>query len=92
MGQQVVSEQDNLKMSAIKFDIQKFDGVINFSRWQIKMNAILTQSGLKKALLMKEKRLENNILTVGATSNLLSKEVIGKSFDSEAMSLSSSHA
>jgi len=42
-------------MSAIKFDIQKFDGVINFSRWQIRMNAILTQSGLKKALLRKEK-------------------------------------
>ena len=25
-------------MSAIKFDIQKFDGVTNFSRWQIRMN------------------------------------------------------
>jgi len=23
----------NVKMSAIKFDIQKFDGVINFSEW-----------------------------------------------------------
>jgi len=37
-----------MKMFAIKFDIQKFDDVINFSMWQIKMNAILTQSGLKK--------------------------------------------
>ena len=46
----------NLKMSAIKFNIQKFDGVINFSRWQIRMNAILTQSWLKKALLGREKR------------------------------------
>jgi len=46
----------NVKMSAIKFDIQKFDGVINFSRWQIRMNAILTQSGLKKALLGREKK------------------------------------
>ena len=45
-----------MKMSAIKFDIQKFDGVINFSRWQIRMNAILTQSELKKALLGIEKR------------------------------------
>ena len=44
-----------MNMSAIKFDIQKFDDVINFSRWQIRMNAILTQSGLKKALLRKEK-------------------------------------
>jgi len=43
-------------MSAIKFDIQKFDGVINFSKWQIMMNAILTQSGLKKVLLVKEKK------------------------------------
>jgi len=46
----------NVKMSVIKFDIQKFDGVINFSRWQIRMNAILTQSGLKKALLGREKK------------------------------------
>jgi len=45
-----------VKMSAIKFDIQKFDGVINFSRWQIRMNAILTQSRLKKALLGREKK------------------------------------
>ena len=43
-------------MSAIKFDIQKFDGVINFSKWQIKMNTILTHSGLKKALLGREKK------------------------------------
>ena len=47
-----------MKMSAIKFDIQKFDGVINFSSWQIRMNAILTQSGLKKTLLEKEKSLK----------------------------------
>ena len=43
-------------MSAIKFDIQQFDGVINFSRWQIRINAILTQSGLKKVLLRREKK------------------------------------
>ena len=43
-------------MSAIKFDIPKFDGVINFSRWLVRMNAILTQAGLKKALLGKEKK------------------------------------
>ena len=45
-----------MKVSAIKFDSQKFDGVINFNRWQIMMNAILTQSGLKKALLGREKK------------------------------------
>ena len=43
-------------MSTIKFDIQKFHGVINFSMWQIRMNAILTQNGLKKALLGRKKK------------------------------------
>jgi len=43
-------------MFAIKFVIQKFDGVINFSRWRIRMNTILTQSGLKKALLGRGKK------------------------------------
>ena len=52
----MVSEQSNLTMSTIKFDIQKFDGIINLSRWQIRMNAILIQSGLKKALLGREKK------------------------------------
>ena len=46
----------NVKMSGIKFDIQEFDGVINFSRWQIRMNTILTQSRLKKALPGREKK------------------------------------
>ena len=45
-----------MKMSAIKFDIQKFDGVINFNRWQIRMNVILTQSRLKKSLLRRERK------------------------------------
>jgi len=44
-------------MYAIKFNIWKFDGVINFNREQIRMNTILTQSELKKALLMKEKKI-----------------------------------
>ena len=44
-----------MKIFAIKFDIQKFDGVINFSRCQIRLNIILTQSGLNKALLRKRK-------------------------------------
>ena len=43
-------------MSIIKFDIQKFVGVINFSGWQIMVNVILTQNGLKKALLDSEKK------------------------------------
>ena len=44
-----------MKMSAIKFDIQKFDNVINFNIRQIRMNVILTQSRLKKVLLGTEK-------------------------------------
>jgi len=43
-------------MYAIKFNIQKFDGVINFSRWQIRMNVILNHSVLKKTLLGREKK------------------------------------
>ena len=46
----------NVKMFAIKFDIQKFDDIINFNRWQIRMNAILTQSGLKNSLLGREEK------------------------------------
>jgi len=46
-------------MSIIKFDIQKFVGVINFSGWQIMVNVILTQNGLKKALLGKKKKSKN---------------------------------
>ena len=45
-----------MKTNAIKLEIQKFNVVINFSRWQIRMNVILTQNGLKKALLGKEKK------------------------------------
>ena len=33
-----------------KFDIKKFDGKISFSIWRVQMRAVLTQSGLKKAL------------------------------------------
>ena len=43
-------------MSLIKFDIQKFDGVINFNRWRIRMNAIRTHGRLKKALLGRKKK------------------------------------
>ena len=46
-------------MSAIKFDIQMFDDVINFSRWYIRMNTILTKSRLKKVLLGRKKKPQN---------------------------------
>jgi len=41
-----------------KFNIEKFDGNISFSIWQVQMLAVLTQSWLKKALLGKEKKPE----------------------------------
>jgi len=44
-----------VKIFSGKFDIEKFDGVTNFSCWQIRMNVISTQQGLKKPLLGKEK-------------------------------------
>nr|CAD1818064.1 unnamed protein product [Ananas comosus var. bracteatus] len=38
-----------------KFEIQKFDRTNSFTLWQVKMRAVLTQQGLQKALLGKEK-------------------------------------
>ena len=65
--QQLVSEQVNVKMSAIKFDIQNFDGVINFSRWQIRMNASWSRaswrkyySGRRKSLKTWRKKLDRS--------------------------------
>ena len=40
----------------MKFDIEKFYGNSNFSLWQVRMIAILTQNGLKKPLLGKAKK------------------------------------
>jgi len=31
-----------------KFDIEKFDGKINFAIWRVQMLTVLTQNGLKK--------------------------------------------
>ncbi|MFQ6633945.1 hypothetical protein Gotur_010182 [Gossypium turneri] len=35
-------------MAATRFEIEKFDGETNFNLWQVRMMAILVQSGLKK--------------------------------------------
>ena len=43
-------------MSSMKFDIQQFDGHINFGMWKVRMLAILTQQGVKVALEGKEKK------------------------------------
>ena len=37
-------------MSPVKFDVEKFDGMINFGLWQVQVKDVLIQSGLHKAL------------------------------------------
>ncbi|MBA0839644.1 hypothetical protein Goarm_005350 [Gossypium armourianum] len=41
-------------MTATRFEIEKFDGVTNFNRWQIQMMAILILTGLKKVVTGKK--------------------------------------
>ena len=41
-------------MATTKFDIQQFDGRINFGMWKVRMMAVLTQQGLRIALSSKE--------------------------------------
>ncbi|RYR18456.1 hypothetical protein Ahy_B03g063077 [Arachis hypogaea] len=36
--------------SAVKLEIEKFDGRINFGLWQVQVKDVLIQSGLHKAL------------------------------------------
>ena len=38
--------------SAVKFDIEKFDGRINFGLWQIQVKDVLIQSRLQVAFLL----------------------------------------
>ena len=40
----------------MKFDTEKFDGQVNFGLWQLKMKAILVQSGCHKALEVASKK------------------------------------
>jgi len=39
--------------SAMRFDVDKFDGRINFGLWQVQVKDVLIQSGLHKALRAK---------------------------------------
>ncbi|MFQ6659367.1 hypothetical protein Gotur_028282 [Gossypium turneri] len=41
-------------MAATRFEIEKFNGETNFNLWQVRMMAILVQSGLKKAVTGKK--------------------------------------
>jgi len=37
--------------NAMKFDIEKFDGRINFDLWKVELKDVLIQSGLHKTLM-----------------------------------------
>jgi len=44
--------------SAMKFDIEKFDGRINFGLWKVQVKDVLIQSGLHKALKGNTSKME----------------------------------
>ena len=43
-------------MSSIKFEIEKFNGKNNFELWKLKMQDLLVQKGLQRALDRKRKK------------------------------------
>ncbi|PKI37573.1 hypothetical protein CRG98_042044 [Punica granatum] len=48
-------------MATMKVDIEKFDGIMNFSLWRVRMTAILVQNDLKKAMTgNKPERMEQS--------------------------------
>ncbi|KAG8475219.1 hypothetical protein CXB51_032079 [Gossypium anomalum] len=67
-------------MVATRFEIEKFDGDTNFNLWQVRMMAILVQSGLKKKVLMEKtlsalwKRLETLYATKSLANRLVLKQ------------------
>ncbi|MBA0874585.1 hypothetical protein Goshw_018917 [Gossypium schwendimanii] len=42
-------------MATIRFEIEKFDGEIDFNLWKVRMMTILAQTGLKKVEVLMEK-------------------------------------
>ena len=44
------------KMQSSKFEVEKFSGKSNFELWKLKMQALLVQQGLQKALTSKSKK------------------------------------
>ena len=46
--------------SPVKFEIEKFDGKINFGLWQIQVEHVLIQSGLHKSLKGKPSPTSNS--------------------------------
>ncbi|XP_043705448.1 agamous-like MADS-box protein MADS3 [Telopea speciosissima] len=52
----VVSITASMAPTSTKFDIDKFDGSISFSLWQVRMMVVLAQQDLREALLGKAKK------------------------------------
>ncbi|MBA0660430.1 hypothetical protein Goklo_012447 [Gossypium klotzschianum] len=48
-------------MIVTRFEIEKFDGVTNFNLWQVRMMAIIVQTGLKKVVTGKKPENLNQI-------------------------------
>ncbi|MBA0870491.1 hypothetical protein Goshw_013112, partial [Gossypium schwendimanii] len=66
-------------MAATMFEIEKFDGVTNFNLWQVRMMAILVQTGLKKVEVLIEKTssvLWKRLETLYATKSLANRLVL----------------
>ncbi|MBA0879123.1 hypothetical protein Goshw_021568 [Gossypium schwendimanii] len=67
-------------MATTRFKIEKFDRVTNFNLWQVRMMAILVQTGLKKEVSMKKtssvlwKRLETLYATKALANRLVLKQ------------------
>ncbi|KAL4579294.1 hypothetical protein LXL04_015435 [Taraxacum kok-saghyz] len=49
----------NSKYTSMRFDVEKYDGRINFGLWQIQVKDVLIQSGLHKALKGKPAPISN---------------------------------
>jgi len=47
-------------MATTKFDLQQFDGHINFGIWKVRLMAVLVQQNLKATLDVKRKRTFEN--------------------------------
>ncbi|MBA0881375.1 hypothetical protein Goshw_017599 [Gossypium schwendimanii] len=67
-------------MTAIRFEIEKFDGETNFNLWQVWMMEILVQTGLKKEVLMEKtsSALWKWLETLYATKSLANRLVLKK--------------
>ena len=70
---------------ATKYEVEKFDGQNSFSLWRVKMRTLLTQQGLYKTVLGKDKlsatmkedeREELDIKALSAIKLCLSNEVL----------------